>query len=210
MSPTIPHGSRDSGIVIDLTNEPDTPPRSSKSRHGSSSQLDRKPMLRIIDLDDDVKPGFRLSTPSTTKMSQHENVTVISDDEWDIDESEYPPPSPPRLPQLGFKIEKQKQIETSPPVTLSEEQQDVLDAVLAGESLFFTGSAGEPEAACRRRLVLPYRSSLMTILIRYWKVCVITGNYSCLTTYRQASCCDCFYWYCRREHRRVDFTFVRW
>lgn len=134
----------DSMAVIDLTNEPDTPPRASKFRHGSSSQLDRKPTLPIIDLEEDVKPVMRSSTPSTKAgILQPETVTEISDDEWDIKESDYPPPSPPRLPQLGVNLEKQKQIETPKPVILSEEQQNVLDAVLAGESLFFTGSAGE-------------------------------------------------------------------
>lgn len=35
----------------------------------------------------------------------------------------------------------------APPIELSDEQQNILEAVMRGESLFFTGSAGNPSGS---------------------------------------------------------------
>lgn len=65
---------------------------------------------------------------------------------------------------------------TQPSVQLSEEQKSVLDDVMEGTSLFFTGPAGEfLTIHCHH---FRENEHIFITRKRYRKVCIIAGNYS--------------------------------
>lgn len=70
-------------------------------------------------------------------------------------------PEPARAPEPGAHAPAQS-------VALSQEQQKVLDAVLAGESLFFTGSAGtfKSRQCIGRRLIFSLTGTGKSVLLR--------------------------------------------
>jgi hypothetical protein len=57
----------------------------------------------------------------------------ISDDEENLH---------PSVSGAHFSSQRKTHIEQTAPIELSTEQQEVMDAVMKGESMFFTGSAG--------------------------------------------------------------------
>lgn len=139
-------------MIIDLSNEPDTPPQAKKEPGTPRNTVD------LTQTSPDSKPSIRRSPFPTTPSAPHQDYdSLYSRDapSGDFDRSVLysrrdgvtPAASPrpaPAMPASSDELGKAPPINIIPqgPVTLSEEQQRILDTVLAGESLFFTGSAG--------------------------------------------------------------------
>lgn len=115
--------------VIDLTNEPDTPPSKSLKRH--RDVLSPSPELRKLAKLGPTSVKAEITsenpTPRESLPPRYRSPSLPSEVPSVSSRSVSPEPGPPSPAQY---------------VTLSQEQQEVLNDVLAGQSLFFTGSAG--------------------------------------------------------------------
>ncbi|KAG9093045.1 hypothetical protein FS749_015188, partial [Ceratobasidium sp. UAMH 11750] len=116
-------------LLADLTRKDASTPTPPSSSQFDSSQPVREPTLPFASPSKPDIPEYDSSQPSVADLSftGSPNVgTAAPETSWDNTSHESPDPPP---------VEK---------IELSNEQNDVLRRVLAGESLFFTGSA-EPE-----------------------------------------------------------------
>lgn len=128
----------------------------------------------VIDLDDsDDEPSGNLSPPrKSRKTSTGQSAGGIAKP-WDQDHSKMkkPPrisiPGPREEPESmsnpGKKRAKAPRVSIKAHIELSAEQRGVLQLVLQGQNVFFTGSAGE---------VMKWETSLASDPFnRYWQVC---------------------------------------
>ncbi|KAF8306376.1 hypothetical protein DL93DRAFT_224980 [Clavulina sp. PMI_390] len=175
-------------MVIDLSSSPDTPPRVKRENYapttphrahtmpevGSSKSLfidlthsppDRKPFDTHTPTAPRIAPpNFgQTSTPSTLRSpvrppaSRMEKIMAglaAMDNHLETGDSDGSGPSPVD----GTPAPAPINLKPTEPIVLSEEQQGILNAVLQGHSLFFTGSAGTGKSVLLREIISQLRA----------------------------------------------------